>query len=1246
MDAHTLNAWTRFALQKGGIGTCTALIDNPATEPEDLMFMAGEKIIVLRRLDDDSPDANQRPTSSTSARRKSDALSDSEAWFLGYCEGVVGRFKGAHVLIHGRLKKPVLMRRSAAGSIRDSSMRPMSRSEAAKMHLSQVPAGIPFTSVNSDGEEDAAASSPVDRRGHALPPSAQHSAGSNSSHPHHPAAASAASASTKNGTFDLTTPPLSDEGHLRRQPLPRRPVQDNDEDSDGSTSLLPWARHSRESSNASSSAAAPRPNNLLVRNGSLARPSAPVGTSSAFTHDYAATQAQNGSNLPTIHHLPPSPISSSESPIRAESSTVLASITTTSSSKSNPRSADTTADSTIINTVTGNSSAADLASRTSCTSSNYTTSTNEDSDDEQGNENSRRDYTFSIYDVYGRDSVAFPNFDFRQYGSKSSLPKLAASKSTESLNMPSQRSFNATDDRLQLSASPQQYPQQRPQPSSADTSRAQQSMQQQQQQQLGPMAGGIPRRPGQLVVPAASDISIPLALRSPSGRRPSAAPDPRMADVNGPRAPLNIASSLRRQVETPPVPAPGAQQVSPLDAAGAALAAGPSASVGPMPRGPGAFDPHRRPSQHNTAAPVSARMHPSTLPPILTGAPSTGTSLGSKSSASTSAFGPGSSPPVSAGTTASNSQDTNFSHRPGFAEARSRHRSMSVGTLNKVENLALNETDADGAETAHAPILAAAPQPPHLTALGSANNTTRPSFRTSASSARSRNGQATSPGFGPMRASSDRLSKRERTNSGHGSGLLRKNPSNPTPGLHGGSGLHGLSPMARSASPMSQLSAPSPTFHHQDQAGRRTSAASTSAYSPGPRSPALRSPLGTAMAPGPASAPVTPGGGPGPHSNGILAFPSSPGSMASPSGIGNRGFDAMGFIIEPNVPPCMPQVDDPELKDKWLSVLNENDVTAAKKSRKVKKLVRSGVPQSLRREVWLFLANASVRRRPGLFEQLCKTSQGSKGKRGKEEAYETIEKDLHRTLPDNQLFMGENATGRADLEGILKSYVHFNPMLGYTQGMGLLAAFALIQMPAEDAFWLLCAVLRNPQMEEYYSAGMKQLHVDSVVFSNLLQSMDPELHDRFEEVGLSPIMFTPNWFLPLFTRVLPWTTLVRVWDVFFYEGPTWMLRVALAIVRILREQLMNRSICPTAGEMLQLLLHPPPHNLTAENVLNCAFSVKLKDGEMRKLSRTASKLVREKNSLNQAADARGRASLRRPSASAKGSRSTSAPAKR
>lgn len=145
MDAHTLNAWTRFALQKGGIGTCTALVDNPATDAEDLMFMTGEKIIVLRRLDKD----DNAPGSSS--RRKSS--SDDDSWFLGYCEGVVGRFKGSHVQIHGKLKKPVLMRRSGQGQIRESSTKFMSQAAAASLPASQVPAGIPVTAVDSEGEE-------------------------------------------------------------------------------------------------------------------------------------------------------------------------------------------------------------------------------------------------------------------------------------------------------------------------------------------------------------------------------------------------------------------------------------------------------------------------------------------------------------------------------------------------------------------------------------------------------------------------------------------------------------------------------------------------------------------------------------------------------------------------------------------------------------------------------------------------------------------------------------------------------------------------------------------------------------------------------------------------------------------------------------------------------------------------------------------------------------------------------------
>lgn len=86
----------------------------------------------------------------------------------------------------------------------------------------------------------------------------------------------------------------------------------------------------------------------------------------------------------------------------------------------------------------------------------------------------------------------------------------------------------------------------------------------------------------------------------------------------------------------------------------------------------------------------------------------------------------------------------------------------------------------------------------------------------------------------------------------------------------------------------------------------------------------------------------------------------------------------------------------------------------------------------MRGSVWLFLANGSIRRRPGLFETLCKTSQGARGKKGKEAAYDSIDKDLHRCFPDHKLFRGENSTGRADLEAILKAYVHYSEFYSFS----------------------------------------------------------------------------------------------------------------------------------------------------------------------------------------------------------------------
>ncbi|KAI9436506.1 hypothetical protein F5148DRAFT_966393, partial [Russula earlei] len=88
MDPSRLSRWTRFA-RKGGIGKCVALQHRVAEQPGDLMFFKNDEITVLMQL------------------------SDEDGMYLGYCEGVVGRFAAIYVQFTGKLKTPVIAKRSS-----------------------------------------------------------------------------------------------------------------------------------------------------------------------------------------------------------------------------------------------------------------------------------------------------------------------------------------------------------------------------------------------------------------------------------------------------------------------------------------------------------------------------------------------------------------------------------------------------------------------------------------------------------------------------------------------------------------------------------------------------------------------------------------------------------------------------------------------------------------------------------------------------------------------------------------------------------------------------------------------------------------------------------------------------------------------------------------------------------------------------------------------------------------------------
>ncbi|KAF9470703.1 hypothetical protein BDN70DRAFT_659976 [Pholiota conissans] len=120
LEAAELARWTRFA-GKGGIGKCIATCDCVAESADDLMFLKDDEITVLLQLP------------------------DREGFYLGYCEGVVGRFSGQDVRFTSKLKKPVMTKRSSSmGTVSSTAKSP----SPTVLTNATSPSPTPHTSIS------------------------------------------------------------------------------------------------------------------------------------------------------------------------------------------------------------------------------------------------------------------------------------------------------------------------------------------------------------------------------------------------------------------------------------------------------------------------------------------------------------------------------------------------------------------------------------------------------------------------------------------------------------------------------------------------------------------------------------------------------------------------------------------------------------------------------------------------------------------------------------------------------------------------------------------------------------------------------------------------------------------------------------------------------------------------------------------------------------------------------------------
>ncbi|XP_034990417.2 TBC1 domain family member 10B [Zootoca vivipara] len=333
--------------------------------------------------------------------------------------------------------------------------------------------------------------------------------------------------------------------------------------------------------------------------------------------------------------------------------------------------------------------------------------------------------------------------------------------------------------------------------------------------------------------------------------------------------------------------------------------------------------------------------------------------------------------------------------------------------------------------------------------------------------------------------------------------------------------------------------------------------------------------------------------------SGFLDDASSMGSDSEINGLAYRRTDKYGFLggsqyvgsLESAIP-----VDVARQRElKWLDMFSHWDKWLSRRFQKVKLRCRKGIPSSLRAKAWQLLSNSKelLDQNPGKFEELERQP-------GDPKWTDVIEKDLHRQFPFHEMFAARGGHGQQDLYRILKAYTIYRPEEGYCQAQAPVAAVLLMHMPAEQAFWCLVQICEK-YLPGYYSAGLEAIQLDGEIFFALLRRASPIAYRHLKRYKVDPILYMTEWFMCIFSRTLPWCSVLRVWDMFFCEGVKIIFRVGLVLLRNTLGSIDKLRSCQGMYETMEKLRNLPvdtmQENFLVQEVINLPVTEALVERE-------------------------------------------------
>lgn len=277
--------------------------------------------------------------------------------------------------------------------------------------------------------------------------------------------------------------------------------------------------------------------------------------------------------------------------------------------------------------------------------------------------------------------------------------------------------------------------------------------------------------------------------------------------------------------------------------------------------------------------------------------------------------------------------------------------------------------------------------------------------------------------------------------------------------------------------------------------------------------------------------------------------------------------------------------------EKWEKMIANWERYKGSKFKKLKSRVRKGVPDSLRSRVWLLIANGlSIKKSYPRNHYFRLTNIIDDPP-----CMLTIEKDLDRTYPTHELF--KCLIGQDSLRRILRSYAHFDPEIGYCQGMAYIVGIPRMYMDEEDAFWMLVSILQQYEMRGMFKDGMEKVYQSYYKANSLLKQFEYKTWRKLTNINFYPQIYCTQWFMTIYSN-FPIETRLRIWDCFLFEGPKILFRVFVGIFRGYRKLFKDVTFDSTLT-----VIRGIESNCNPDQLLKAGFSVNLSKKRLKELER-------------------------------------------